>query len=209
MREVSETFCSHTSTGRTTHYHVIPLSFRTMGIDIVEPFPLAPGQRKFLLVAIDYFTKWVEAEPLVRITEGEIIKFIWRNIICRLGLPREIIADNGRQFQGKDYKNCVKDYITTPRGSTGESPFTLVYGTKAIIPAELGIPSHRIMHFSEDRNNELLKESLDLLEELRDKACIRVQRYKNIMINAYNRRIKLEVSKSETWYYEEWTPSNK
>ncbi|KAL0447890.1 UNVERIFIED_CONTAM: Ribonuclease HI, partial [Sesamum latifolium] len=43
----------------------------TMGIDIVGPFPLAAGQRKFLLVAVDYFTKWVEAEPLARITEGE------------------------------------------------------------------------------------------------------------------------------------------
>ncbi|KAL0458671.1 UNVERIFIED_CONTAM: hypothetical protein Slati_0494300 [Sesamum latifolium] len=46
------------------------------------------------------------------------------------------------------------------------------------------------MHFSEDHNNELLKENLDLVEELREKAFIRVQRYKSIMINAYNRRIK-------------------
>ncbi|KAL0455735.1 UNVERIFIED_CONTAM: hypothetical protein Slati_0912700 [Sesamum latifolium] len=78
----------------------------------------------------------------------------------------------------------------TPRGPTGESPFSLVYGTEVIIPAELGIPSHRIMHFSENHNNELLKENLDLLEELRKKAFLRVQRYKNIMINAYNRRVK-------------------
>ncbi|KAL0445551.1 UNVERIFIED_CONTAM: hypothetical protein Slati_1683000 [Sesamum latifolium] len=53
-----------------------PCPFAQWGIDIVGPFPLAPGQRKFLLVAIDYFTKWVEAEPLASITEGEIIKFI-------------------------------------------------------------------------------------------------------------------------------------
>ncbi|KAL0405277.1 UNVERIFIED_CONTAM: hypothetical protein Slati_3841600 [Sesamum latifolium] len=78
------------------------------------------------------------------------------------------------------------------RGPTGESPFTLVYGTEAIIPAELGVPSHRVMHFSEDHNNELLKENLDLVEELREKAFIRVQRYKSIMINAYNRRIKAQ-----------------
>ncbi|KAL0457905.1 UNVERIFIED_CONTAM: hypothetical protein Slati_0417700 [Sesamum latifolium] len=70
-----------------------------MGIDIVGPFPLAYGQRKFLLVAVDYFTKWVEAEPLARITEGEVMKFIWKNIICHFGIPREIISDNGRQFQ--------------------------------------------------------------------------------------------------------------
>ncbi|KAL0456135.1 UNVERIFIED_CONTAM: hypothetical protein Slati_0952700 [Sesamum latifolium] len=70
-------------------------------MDIVGPFLLAPGQRKFLLVAIDYFTKLVETEPLVRITEGEVMKFIWKNIICPFGLPQELISDNGRQFQGQ------------------------------------------------------------------------------------------------------------
>ncbi|KAL0394052.1 UNVERIFIED_CONTAM: Gag-Pol polyprotein [Sesamum latifolium] len=73
----------------------------TMGDRYVGPFPLAVGQRKFLLVVVDYFTKWVEAEPLARITEGEVMKFIWKNIICRFGIPREIISDNGRQFQGR------------------------------------------------------------------------------------------------------------
>ncbi|KAL0449180.1 UNVERIFIED_CONTAM: hypothetical protein Slati_1474400 [Sesamum latifolium] len=66
---------------------LLPCPFSQWGMDIVGPFPLAPGQKKFLLVAIDYFTKWVEAEPLARITEGEIMKFIWKNIICRFGLP--------------------------------------------------------------------------------------------------------------------------
>ncbi|KAL0329613.1 UNVERIFIED_CONTAM: hypothetical protein Sradi_4948000 [Sesamum radiatum] len=72
-----------------------------MGMDIVGPFPLATRQRIFLLVAIDYFTKRVEAEPLGNITEGEVMKFIWKNIICHFGLPREIIYDNSRQFQGR------------------------------------------------------------------------------------------------------------
>ncbi|KAL0461426.1 UNVERIFIED_CONTAM: hypothetical protein Slati_0030200 [Sesamum latifolium] len=65
-------------------------------------------------------------------------------------------------------------YRTTPRESTGESPFSLAYGTEAIIPAELGMPSHRVINFSEECNTELLKESLDLIEELSEKAFIRV-----------------------------------
>ncbi|KAL0410829.1 UNVERIFIED_CONTAM: hypothetical protein Slati_3672600 [Sesamum latifolium] len=85
-----------------------PCPFRQWGIDIVGPFPLAAGQRKFLLVAVDYFTKWVEAEPLARITEGEVMKFIWKNIICRFGIPREIISDNGRQFQGRKIQEWCK-----------------------------------------------------------------------------------------------------
>ncbi|KAL0435295.1 UNVERIFIED_CONTAM: hypothetical protein Sradi_0237400 [Sesamum radiatum] len=51
-------------------------AIRLWGMDIIGPFPLVTGQRKFLLVAIDYFTKWIEAEPLACITEGEVIKFI-------------------------------------------------------------------------------------------------------------------------------------
>ncbi|KAL0455176.1 UNVERIFIED_CONTAM: hypothetical protein Slati_0856800 [Sesamum latifolium] len=191
-----------------------PCPFRQWGIDIVGRFPLAAGQRKFLLVAVDYFTKWVEAEPLARITEGEVMKFIWKNIICRFGIPREIISDNGRQFQGRKIQEwCqglrIKQRFTTvahpqangqvevtnrildnPRGSTGETPFSLVYGTEAIILAELGMPSHRVMNFSKECNENLLRENLDLIEELRKKAFQRVQRYKNIMINSYNKRVK-------------------
>ncbi|KAL0434376.1 UNVERIFIED_CONTAM: hypothetical protein Slati_2771900 [Sesamum latifolium] len=194
----------------------------------------------FLLVAIDYFTKWVEAEALARITEGEVMKFIWKNIVCHFGIPREIMSDNGRQFQGRKIQewcrglhirqrfttvahpqangqaevtnrilvqgikrrlervggNWVEEltsilwaYRTTP-GSTGESPFSLVYGTEAIIPAELGIPSHRVMNFSENCNESLLRENLDLIEELREKAFMCIQRYKNIMINSYNKRVR-------------------
>ncbi|KAL0409759.1 UNVERIFIED_CONTAM: hypothetical protein Sradi_1910300 [Sesamum radiatum] len=167
-------------------------------MEIVGPFSLAAGQRKFLLVASDYFTKRVEAEPLARITEGEVMKFIWKNIVCCFGIPREIISDNGSQFQGRRIQEWCQGlhirqrfitvahpqpngqvevtnriliqgikrrlervgenwaevltsvlwaYRTTPRGSTGETPFSLVYDTEAIIPAELGIPSHRVMNF--------------------------------------------------------------
>ncbi|KAL0456474.1 UNVERIFIED_CONTAM: hypothetical protein Slati_0986600 [Sesamum latifolium] len=87
------------------HYEARP----PWGMDIVGPFPLAPGQKKFLLVAIDYFTKWVEAEPVACITEGEVMKFIWKNIICRFGLPRELISDNAQQFQAEEYKTGVLD----------------------------------------------------------------------------------------------------
>ncbi|KAL0458768.1 UNVERIFIED_CONTAM: hypothetical protein Slati_0504000 [Sesamum latifolium] len=142
-------------------------AIRLWGMDIVGPFPLAAGQRKFLLVAIDYFTKWVEAEPLARITEGEVMKFIWKNIVCRFEIPREIISDNDRQFQGRRIQEWCQDLHirTAPRGSTGESPLSLVYGTEAIILAELGIPSHRVMNFSEECNEDLLRENLDLIEE--------------------------------------------
>ncbi|XP_073137059.1 uncharacterized protein [Henckelia pumila] len=60
--------------------------------------PMGPGQKNFLLVAVDYFSKWVEAEPLAKITEGAVLGFIWKNIVYRFGLPQKLISDNGRQF---------------------------------------------------------------------------------------------------------------
>ncbi|XP_073137071.1 uncharacterized protein [Henckelia pumila] len=74
--------------------------FDQWGMDIVGPFPVSTGQRKFLLVAVDYFSKWVEAEPLAKITENEVLNFLWKNIVCRFGIPRRLVSDNGRQFCG-------------------------------------------------------------------------------------------------------------
>ena len=61
-------------------------------------FPKAPGQYTMLIVAIDYFTKWIEAVPLVKTTVSAVQKFLWQNIICRFGLPQQIITDRGPQF---------------------------------------------------------------------------------------------------------------
>ena len=56
--------------------------FSTWGIDIMGPLPLGKKQVKFLVVAIDYFTKWVEIGPLAVITEARIQHFVWKNLVC-------------------------------------------------------------------------------------------------------------------------------
>ena len=58
-------------------------------------FPLGIRQMKFLVVGIDYFTKWVEAEPLTKITQQNVKNFVWKNIVCRFGVPRVVISENG------------------------------------------------------------------------------------------------------------------
>jgi len=67
-------------------------------MDIIGPFAPVKGQCKFLLVGINYFTKWMEAESLTAITARNVQNFVWKNIVCRFGLPQIIITDNGRQF---------------------------------------------------------------------------------------------------------------
>ena len=80
-----------------------PWPFAQWGIDIVSPLPLGKGQVKFLLVAINYFMKLVEAEALATITEARIRGFVWKNIICRFGIP--LISDNGRQFDSQGFRD--------------------------------------------------------------------------------------------------------
>ncbi|PKU60276.1 hypothetical protein MA16_Dca027859 [Dendrobium catenatum] len=86
-----------------------PWPFAQWGIDIMGPFPIATGQRKFIILAVDYFTKWVEAEPLAKITEANAKQFLWKNIICRFGIPAKVITDNGTQFTGRVFTTFCKD----------------------------------------------------------------------------------------------------
>ena len=65
-----------------------PWLFAQWGLDIIGSFPIAVRQLKFLILGIDYFTKWVEAEALATITERNMRSFVWRFIICRFGISR-------------------------------------------------------------------------------------------------------------------------
>ena len=75
-----------------------PWPFAQWGIDIMGPLLQGKRQMKFLLIAINYFTKWVETEALATITKAKVQNFVWKNIICRFRIPRKIISDNDRQF---------------------------------------------------------------------------------------------------------------
>ena len=86
------------------------------------PFPTALRQQKFLVVGIYYFTKWVEGEPLATITEKSIRTFVWRNIICRYGIPRVLVSDNGKQFDNSAFRDfCselgIKNHYSSPAHS--------------------------------------------------------------------------------------------
>ena len=97
-----------------------PWPFAEWGIDIIGPFLFGKKQLRFLIVAIDYFTKWVEAEPVTTITEAKVTSFIWKNIICKFEVPHVIILDNGKQFDNPKFQQfCqdlgVKNHYFSPR----------------------------------------------------------------------------------------------
>jgi ribonuclease HI len=80
------------------HSITSPWPFSKWGVDIVGPLPTGKGNKKFVLVAVDYFTKWAEAEALATITTENVIKFLWKSIVCRFGIPYAMVTDNGKQF---------------------------------------------------------------------------------------------------------------
>ncbi|XP_022895224.1 uncharacterized protein LOC111409403 [Olea europaea var. sylvestris] len=96
-----------------------PWPFTKWGIDFIGPLPKGRGSATFAIVALDYFTKWVEAEPLARITEANTTKFVWKNVICRFGIPHSIVSDNGRQFDNRKMRELcnelgIKKDFSTP-----------------------------------------------------------------------------------------------
>ena len=83
------------------------------------PFPTTTKQLKFLVVRIDYFTKWVEVEALATITEKNIRSFVSRNIICRYRIPRVLVSDNGKQFDNSVFRDFfselgIKNHYSSP-----------------------------------------------------------------------------------------------
>ena len=217
-----------------------PWPFAQWGIDIVGPFPIAPAQKKLLLVATDYFSKWIEAEAFASIKDKDVVRFLWKSIVCRYGIPRSIVSDNGPQFDSRVYRDFCEGlniknlystprypqsngqaeasnktiltalkkrldsakgkwvdelpgvlwaYRTTSRRPTGISPFALTYGMEAVIPTEIGMPTLRT-DTPEQSNNEAVAENLDMADELREAASIRMASYQKRLANWYNKRTK-------------------
>ena len=69
------------------------------------PLPQGKRQVKFLLVTIDYITKWVKAEALATIIKAKVQSFVWKNIVCRFKNPQTIISDNGHQFDSQGFRS--------------------------------------------------------------------------------------------------------
>ena len=82
-------------------------------------------------------------------------------------------------------------YHTTPQGSTGETPFSMTYGVKVVIPLKLGFPTLRTNQFNVEENNRLLLDSLDVVEERREMATVKMTYYQQRLKQGYDKGVKL------------------
>jgi hypothetical protein len=98
---------------KTTPEKLTPLTspwpFAKWGVDIVGPMPVGKGGRKFLVVAVDYFTKWAEAEALAAITTTNITSFLWKSVVCRFRIPHAFVTDNEKQFDCEPFRKWCSE----------------------------------------------------------------------------------------------------
>ena len=101
------------------HVMSAPWPFSMWGIDMIDPITLkASNGHRFILVAIDYFTKWVEAESYTNVTKGVVVRFLKRDIIARYGAPESIITDNGTNLNNKAMTEVCQQFKINHRNST-------------------------------------------------------------------------------------------
>ncbi|XP_071728862.1 uncharacterized protein [Rutidosis leptorrhynchoides] len=144
-----------------------------------------PGNVKFLIVVVDYFTKWVEAKAVRTITGVQVQNFVWECIVCRFGIPRELVSNNGAQIAKDPFKTwCIDLHIIQKFTSVAHPPANglcevtnrdIVSGIKKWLcekRTEILVPTHRIANFEEEANDAALSENLNFIEERRLMATI-------------------------------------
>ena len=81
-------------------------------------------------------------------------------------------------------------YRTTHKSATGHTPFALAYGSEAVIPVELEVPSHRVTYYDPKTNQNLLLESLDCIDEKREEAELRAAAHRHRVKRYYDGRVR-------------------
>ncbi|KAK2997226.1 hypothetical protein RJ639_026117 [Escallonia herrerae] len=214
-----------------------PIPFAMWGMDIMGPFPPATAQRRFWTTSLSGSKLKLWLQSLKRNVK---ISF-WRAVVCRFGIPRVLVTDNGKQFDNPTFRTFCANlsieqrftsvahpqtngqtevtnrtllqgikkklngakglwvdelpkilwaYNTTTRTSTGETPFSLSFGTDALIPVEIGLPSLRVVTDDPAQNEEDLRANLDLLDERREQAAVRLAAYKHRVSKFYDQRVQ-------------------
>lgn len=97
--------------------------FAMWGIDVISCIePTALNEHRFILVVIDYFTKWVEAASYTNVTKQVVARFLKHDIICRYGIPNKIITDNGSNLNNKMMKELCQSFKIEHHNSSPYRP---------------------------------------------------------------------------------------
>ncbi|KAK1411204.1 hypothetical protein QVD17_37750 [Tagetes erecta] len=167
------------------------------------------GGKVFMPAMTDYFSKWIEAESFAQVKEREFIGKRTTNFCGSWGIKmitstlvhpqangqaesnNKIIINNLKKKLGSKKGKWAEElpYVlwadrTTPQNATGQTPFSLVFGSEAVIPTEMFIPTARTSIRDPQQNEESLIQDLETIDELRDLAKIRMAAYQQRIAGA-------------------------
>ncbi|GKV48516.1 hypothetical protein SLEP1_g55325 [Rubroshorea leprosula] len=195
--------------------------FAQWGVDLLGPFTKGKEGGTHFIVAVNYFTKWIEAKPLSTMIERKIKEFLFNSILCRLfcddyNIELTLTSVYTPQSNGQakstnkiilhGLKTCVlaahSNWVdklnkvlwscrTTPSSATGETPFCLAYRAEVIIPVQIDLSSNRSAQHNDSNNEQLLRENLDLVEEVREMSRMRNMAYQSRVARFYNKRVRV------------------
>ncbi|GJS47491.1 reverse transcriptase domain-containing protein [Tanacetum coccineum] len=191
--------------------------FDVWGIDFMGPFPSSKGN-KYILVAVDYLSKWVEAKALPTNDARVVCKFL-KSLFARFGAPRAIISDRGTHFCNDQFAKVMLKYGVTHLGENraswsdklddalwafrtayktpiGCTPYKLVYGKACHLPIELEHKAYWALkhaNFDLKTAGDQRKVQLNELSELRDQAYENSLIYKEKTKRIHDAKIKNRV----------------
>nr|GEZ39737.1 hypothetical protein [Tanacetum cinerariifolium] len=180
IRDIHEGSCS---------MHVGPWSVVAKAIRLGYYWPTMHRDARDMILAMDYFTKWIEAKAVATITGSQSNGLVER--------ANQSLGEGIKARLGEGNKNWVEElphvlwaHRTMIKSSHGDKPLSLTYGTKAVIPAEIRMPTYRTVVVDVVYNDEELRLNLDLLEERRERVAIREAKAKLKMTKYYNVRVR-------------------
>ncbi|MCO5560853.1 hypothetical protein L7F22_014473 [Adiantum nelumboides] len=193
--------CQKAGDRRLTYENQTPIisfgPFEKWGIDAIGPLPMAQSRKQYIIVGVDYMTRWAEEVATTRITAKEVAKFVFENICCRFGTPLEIISDKGPGFRGDlvgelmeqlgisrrhsspYYPQCngLVEKVTSFKTNLGYTPYQLVFGKEAILPIEVQLASLRVLESGRERPSKQLRSRILELERLELDCTAAIEHY--------------------------------
>uniref|UniRef100_A0A2N9I0X7 Uncharacterized protein n=1 Tax=Fagus sylvatica TaxID=28930 RepID=A0A2N9I0X7_FAGSY len=195
------------------HTMASPWPFSAWGMDVIGAItPKASNGHEFILVAIDYFTKWVEACSFKNVTQVAVTRYASSSRFQhhnsapyrpKMNGAVEAANKNVKKILSKmteTYKDwhehlpyALCAYRTSVRTSVGATPYSLVYGMEAVLPVEVEIPSLRILSQTQLEEAEWAQaryEQLNFIDEKRLAALCHGQLYQRRIERAYNKKAR-------------------